>query len=96
MGSTCFTSIVLALGFMQLEIAVEDKHKTTFRDTHRELWELNRWVDGLKTIPSGFATYVGEALGSFKGRCVQNLPDDIIIYRTDVDGHVEILMKVLS
>ncbi|CAN0521712.1 unnamed protein product, partial [Laminaria digitata] len=30
-GAGCFTSIDLASGFTQLEIAEEDKHKTSFR-----------------------------------------------------------------
>ena len=61
-GSTCFTSIDLASGLTQLEIAEEDKDKTAFRDAHGELWDFNRCGFGLKTIPSGIAAYVGEAL----------------------------------
>ena len=90
-GSTCFTSIDLASGFTQLEIAEEDKHKTAFRDAHGELWEFNRCGFGLKTIPSGFAAYVGEALGPLKGKGVENWLDDIIIHTKSVDGHVELL-----
>ena len=33
-GATCFTSIDIASGFTQLEIAEEDKHKTAFNDVH--------------------------------------------------------------
>ena len=51
-GSTCFTSIDLASGFTQLEIAKEGKHKTAFRDAHGELWAFNRCGFGLKPIPS--------------------------------------------
>ena len=48
--ASCFTSIDLASGFTQLEIAEEDKHKTAFRDAHGTLWELNRCL--LYTSPS--------------------------------------------
>ena len=48
-GATSFTLIYLASGFTQLEIAEEGKRKTTFRDTHGTLWELNRCGFGLKT-----------------------------------------------
>lgn len=53
--STCFISIDLASGFMQLEIAEEYKHNTAFRDAHEELWEFNRCGFGQRTIPPGFA-----------------------------------------
>ena len=95
-GSTRFTSIDLASGFTQFEIAEEDKHKTAFRDAHGELWEFNRCDFGLKTIPSGFAAYVGEALGPLKGKGVENWLDDILIHTKSVDGHVELLEKVLE
>ena len=95
-GSTCFTSIDLASGFTRLEIAEEDTHKTAFRDAHGELWEFNRCGFGLKTIPSGFAAYVGEALGPLRGKGVQNWLDDIIIHIKSVDGYVELLGKVLA
>ena len=36
-GVPCFTSIDLATGFMQLEIAEEDKHRNASRDAHGEL-----------------------------------------------------------
>ena len=67
--SSCFMPIDLASGFTQLEIAEEDKHKTACRDARGDVWEFNRCGFGLKTIPSGFAAYVGEALGPLKGRC---------------------------
>ena len=95
-GSTCFPSIDLASGSTQLEIAEEAKHKTAFRDAHGELWEFNRCGVGLKTIPSGFAAYVGEALGPLKGTWVDNWLDDIIIHTKSVDGHVELLEQVLE
>ena len=95
-GATCFTSIDLASGFTQLEIAEEDKHKTAFRDAHGELWEFNRCGFGLKTLPSGFAAYVGEALGPLKGKGVENWLDDIIIHTRHVDGHVDLVEKVLE
>ena len=62
-GATCFMSIDLASGFTQLQVAEEDKHTTAFRDAHGGLWEFNRCGFERKTLPSGFAAYVGEALG---------------------------------
>ena len=95
-GASCFTSIDLASGFTQLEIAEEDKHKTAFRDAHGTLWELNRCGFGLKTLPAGFAAFVGGALGSLKGKGVQNWLDDIIIYTKRVEGHLDLLRQVLE
>ena len=71
-AASCFTSIDLASGFTQLEIAEEEKHKTVFRDAHGTLWELNRCGFGLKTLPAGFAAFVGGALSPLKRKGVQN------------------------
>ena len=60
------------------------------------MWEFNRCGFRLKTIPSGFAAYVGEALGPLKGNEVENWLDHIIIHTKSVDGHVERLEKVLE
>ena len=76
-----------------MEIAEEDKRKTAFRDVHGELWEFNQCGFGLKTIPSGFAAYVSEALGPLKGKGVQNWLDDIISHTKSVKWHVEQLEK---
>ena len=89
-GATCFTSIDLASGFTQLAIAEEDKHRTAFRDAHGELWEFSRCGFWLKTLLSGFPSYVGEALGPLKSNGVQNWLDDIIIHTRHVDGHVNL------
>ena len=94
-GATCFTSIDLASGFTQLEIAEEDKHKTAFRDAHGELWEFYRCGFGLKTLLSGIAANVGEALGPLKGKSVQNWLDDIT-HTKHVEGHVGLVEKVLA
>lgn len=46
------------------------------------------------TVPSEFAAYVGGALGTLKGRRVQNWLDDVIVYTRLVDGHVGLVEKV--
>ena len=95
-GATCYTSIELASGFTQLESAEDNKHKTAFRDAHGTLWELNLCVIGLKTLPAGFAAFVGGVLGSLKGKGVQNWLDDIIIYTQQVEAHLDLLRQVLD
>ncbi|CAN0578805.1 unnamed protein product, partial [Laminaria digitata] len=92
----CFTSIDLASGFTQLEIDEEDKHKTAFRDAHGILWELRRCGFGLKTLPAGFATFVGGSLGQLKGKGVQNWLDDIISYTKQVEGHLDLVRHMLE
>ena len=87
---SCFTSIDLASRFTKLQIAEEDKHKIAFRDAHGTLWELNRCGLGLKTLPAGFATFVGGALGSLKGKGVYNWLDIIVLYTQQVEGHLSL------
>eukprot|EP00752_Nemacystus_decipiens_P015553 g13876.t1 len=41
-NSGCITSIDLASGFNQIDIAPADRPKTAFRDAHGELWEMLR------------------------------------------------------
>ena len=46
--------------------------------------------------PSGFAAYVGEALGPLKSNVVQNWLVDIIIHTRHVDEHVDLVEKALA
>ena len=94
-GSTCFTSINLATGFTQLETAEEDKHKTT-----RRAWGAVGiqpvWFRAEDHPVSIFEAYVVEAQGPLKVKGVDTVVDDIIIHTKSVDGHVELLEKVLE
>ncbi|CAN0586219.1 unnamed protein product, partial [Laminaria digitata] len=51
---------------------------------------------GLKTLPAGFAAFVGGSLGQLKGKGVQNWLDDIIIYTKQVEGHLDLVRQVLE
>ena len=46
--------------------------------------------------PSGICGTGGAALGALKGEGVQSWPDDIIIYIPAVEGHLELVGKVLE
>lgn len=58
-GAGWHTSIDLASGSTQLEIAEEDKYKTEFREAYGEMREFNRCGLGLKSLPSAFSAHVG-------------------------------------
>lgn len=64
----CTTSIGLASGFHQVQLVEKDKYITAFHDEHGELWELDRYGIGLKTLPAACAARVGAALGGLKGK----------------------------
>lgn len=67
-----------------------------FGDAHGKQWEFHWCCARLTTHPSGFETYVGEALGSLKGNGVQNWLDDSIIHTKPIEGHVGLVEKVLT
>ena len=51
---------------------------------------------GLKTLPAAFAARVAMALGSLKGRGVQNWLDDVLIYTPTIVGHLFLVKEVLQ
>ncbi|CAM9451084.1 unnamed protein product [Sphacelaria rigidula] len=85
-GSKHFTSVVLASGFFQLDVAKEDRHPTAFRDARGHLWPYQRCGFGLKVLPATFHRTVSEALLPAGG--VKNWLDDILWPSATFAGHM--------
>ena len=47
----------------------------------------------MKKLPTGFVDFVGEALGSSKGKGVQHWVDNII-YTQQVNGHLDVVRQM--
>ena len=75
-GSKYFTSVDLASGFFQLEVAKSDRHLTAFRDARGHVWQYQRCGFGLKVLPATFHRTVSEAPLPASG--VKNWLDDIL------------------
>ena len=78
-GSKWFTSIDLASGYWQVEVAEEDKEKTAFI-TKYGLFEYNVMPFGLCNAPATFQRLMNTALGDILWKFVMDYIDDISIY----------------
>ena len=95
-GSTCFTCLDLASGFLQLTIHEADRHLTAFRDAEGKLWEYVRCGFSLKTVPSAFANYVGGSIMEVNKEGVRNWLVDIIIPTKTVVEQLDLLRKTFE
>ncbi|CAM9923448.1 unnamed protein product [Sphacelaria rigidula] len=85
-GTKCFTSVDLASGFSQLEVAKEDRHLTTFCDARGHLWQYQRCRFELKVSPARFHRTVSEALLPARG--VRDWLDDILWPSATFASHI--------
>src|ERR1700742_4276006 len=89
-----FTSLDLAAGYHQVEMAEEDKEKTAFICS-QGLYEYNVMPFGLKNAPGTFQRLMDEILEEYIGEFVTVYLDDIMIYSRDFKEHLEHVDKVL-
>ncbi|GES85362.1 retroviral-like aspartic protease 1 [Rhizophagus clarus] len=87
-----FTSLDLAAGFHQVEMAEEDKEKTAFICS-KGLYEYNVMPFGLKNAPGTFQRLMDEILSEYIGEFVVVYIDDIMIYSKSFEEHMEHLEK---
>ncbi|GET66141.1 retroviral-like aspartic protease 1 [Rhizophagus irregularis DAOM 181602=DAOM 197198] len=90
-----FTSLDLAAGYHQVEMAEEDKEKTAFICS-QGLYEYNVMPFGLKNAPGTFQRLMDKILKEYIGEFVTVYLDDIMIYSEDFEKHIEHVDKVLS
>ena len=90
-----FTTIDLASGYWQVEVAEEDKEKMAFI-THRGLYEFNVMPFGLKNAPGTFQRLMNYVLQNYIGKFVAVYLDDIIIYSKTFEQHIDHVNKVLD
>ncbi|CAJ0626547.1 8148_t:CDS:2, partial [Entrophospora sp. SA101] len=94
-GSKYFSSLDLASGYWQMEVAEEDKKKTAFISKHG-LYEFNRMPFGLTNAPASFQRLMNKVLSKEIGRFVVVYLDDINIYSKSFEEHLEHLEIVFS
>ena len=90
-----FTTLDLAQGFHQIEMDERDIHKTAF-STANGHYEFLRMPFGLKNAPSTFQRLMNEVLREHIGKICLVYLDDILIFSTSVEEHIESLDKVLN
>lgn len=93
--SMYFTTLDLAKGFHQIEIAEEDIRKTAF-STDKGHYEFVRMPFGLKNAPATFQRLMNSVLNEFIGKICLVYLDDIIIFSTSLEEHIISLTKIFK
>lgn len=90
-----FSTIDLAKGFHQVEMDPDDIHKTAF-STANGHYEFLRMPFGLRNAPATFQRLINNILREFIGKICLVYLDDILVFSTSIEEHMESLSKVLK
>lgn len=94
-GARWFSTLDLASGYNQVSVEEKDKCKTAFC-TPFGLYEFNRMPFGLCNAPSTFQRLMERMFGSQHFQTLLLYLDDVIVFSSSIDEHLERLDKVLS
>ena len=94
-GARWFSTLDLASGYNQVPVAEKDKQKTAFC-TPFGLFEFNRMPFGLCNAPSTFQRLMERIFGAQHFQTLLLYLDDVIVFSSSVDEHLERLELVLS
>ena len=95
-GATWFSTMDLASGFWQVQMAKEDIKKTTFI-TANGLYEFTVMPFGLNNAPSTFQRLMNWVLRDYLGKFVAVYLDDVIIYTNgSFELHIDHIKQVFQ
>lgn len=94
-GARWFTTLDLASGYNQVPVAEKDKPKTAFC-TPFGLFEFNRMPFGLCNAPGTFQRLMERIFGAQHFQTLLLYLDDVIVFSSSIDEHLERLESVLS
>lgn len=93
--SQYFTTLDLANGFHQIEMHPDDVQKTAF-STDTGHFEFKRMPFGLKNAPSTFQRVMNNILRGLQNEICAVYLDDIIIFSTSLQEHIQRLREVFQ
>ena len=94
-GAKYFSTLDLFSGYWQIEIDEEDKHKTAFVCEYGQ-YEFNRMPFGLTNAPGTFQRLMNKILKNVLYKSTLVYLDDIIVYSTTIDKHIEDIETVFK
>uniref|UniRef100_A0A3B3IF94 Gypsy retrotransposon integrase-like protein 1 n=1 Tax=Oryzias latipes TaxID=8090 RepID=A0A3B3IF94_ORYLA len=94
-GARWFSTLDLASGYHQVAVAEADRPKTAFC-TPFGLFEWNRMPFGLCNAPSTFQRLMQRMFGEQQGQSLLLYLDDIIVFSSTIEQHLERLELVLE
>ena len=95
-GAKYFTKLDLKSGYWQVELKEEDKSKTAFQVGPLGFYECNRMPFGLCNAPATFQRLMERCMGELNLRDCLIYLDDIIIFSSTFEEHLERLQAVFS